>query len=219
MNFPFLIFQLVVLVFSVMIHEISHGFVAEKLGDSTARRAGRLTLNPIRHIDFFGSIILPLLLFISGSRFIIGWAKPVPYNPNALYKDFKYGPLKVALAGPASNILVFIVLGLIARFGAGFLSPILVGLFAFIAFMNIYLAVFNLVPIPPLDGSKILTLFLPPRYATMLETFSFSGIIFVFIFIFLFSSVIYYIAIFLFALVTGPEVPLIMTNILSAISS
>lgn len=201
----FLIFQLCVLIFSVMIHEIAHGFVAEKLGDDTARMAGRLTLNPIKHLDFFGSLILPLLLFMTNSPVVLGWAKPVPYNPYKLHKDYKYGPLKVALAGPASNILLLLILGLIARFGFGLLNPTLLSLFAFIAYLNVYLAVFNLLPIPPLDGSKLLPIIFP-RVAEKIERVGFSGILFVFVFLMLFSSVISYAANFIFNLVAGGKV-------------
>ncbi|MEK7076964.1 MAG: site-2 protease family protein, partial [Patescibacteria group bacterium] len=102
------IFQLLVLVFSVMIHEISHGYMAERLGDPTARLAGRLTLNPLKHLDPFGSVLLPFLLYYFGSPVLLGWAKPVPYNPYNLHKDYQHGPLKVALAGPLSNIGLFI---------------------------------------------------------------------------------------------------------------
>lgn len=215
MDFTFLIFQLCVLIFSVMIHEVAHGFVAEKLGDDTARRAGRLTLNPISHLDFFGSLLLPFLLFITNSPVVLGWAKPVPYNPYQLHKDYKYGPLKVALAGPASNLLILLVLGLIARFGFGFLSPSLVSVFAFVAYLNVYLAVFNLLPIPPLDGSKLLPI-LFPRFAAQIERIGFMGIAFVFLFLFLFSSVISYISNHVFYLVAGPSVFGSMLNFLNS---
>lgn len=210
-GFLFLIFQLVALIFSVMIHEISHGFVAERLGDSTARLAGRLTLNPIKHIDPVGSIILPAILFFSGSGVILGWAKPVPYNPNNLKKDMKYGPLKVALAGPASNLLVLVVLGLIARLGAGFLDPIFIGLLGFIAILNTYLAIFNLIPIPPLDGSKIFSLILPRQYSLALERFGVVGIVLVLLFAMAFSRIISYVAGFVFYFVAGGDV-LNLTN-------
>lgn len=199
----FIVFYLAVLIFSVMVHEISHGYMAERLGDPTARLAGRLTLNPLKHIDPFGSVLLPILLILVGSPLLLGWAKPVPYNPNNLYKDYKYGPLKVALAGPAANIALLIFFGLVARFGFGILSPILVGIFGFVAFLNTFLAVFNLVPIPPLDGSKILTLFLPPRYAYMFERFGIGMMFFVFIAIYFLLGVVAKIAGTLFALVAG----------------
>ena len=214
-----LVFQLVVLIFSVMIHEIAHGYVAEKLGDPTARLAGRLTLNPLSHLDPIGSVLLPLILFFTNSPVLIGWAKPVPYNPYNLYKDYKYGPLKVALAGPASNILMLLVFGLAARIGAPFLGPALAGFFGFIAYLNIFLAVFNLVPIPPLDGSKLLMVFLPRQYAMLLEGIGFAGIFMVLIFLFLFSRIISAVASWLFVLVAGENVYLFTVQVLSSAGS
>lgn len=198
-----LIFQLVILLFSVVIHEVSHGLVAERLGDPTARLAGRLTLNPLRHLDFFGSILLPLLLFLTQSPIILGWAKPVPYNPHMLVKDLKYGPLKVALAGPASNLLLAIVFGLILRFTYPILPEVTAVLLSFVVFLNVLLAVFNLIPVPPLDGSKILTVLLPPRYSFALQQIGIGGIFLVLIFLFFFSSVIFNLTAFLFNLLTG----------------
>jgi len=186
--FLFLIFQLAVLIFSVVLHEIAHGFMAERLGDPTARLAGRLTLNPIAHIDPFGSIILPILLVFSGSPILIGWAKPVPYNPLQLYKDHKYGPLKVALAGPLTNLFLLGIFGLLARIGLLFLPANLVALLGFIAYFNAVLAVFNVLPLPPLDGSKLLSLILPPRYNLLLERVNILGIFLVILFLYLFSD-------------------------------
>lgn len=217
-GFLFLIFQLVTLIFSVMIHEISHGFIAEKLGDPTARLAGRLTLNPIKHIDPIGSIVLPLVLFFSGSGVILGWAKPVPYNPNNLKKDMKYGPLKVALAGPASNLLVLVVLGLLARFGVGFFDPTFIGLLGFVAILNTYLAVFNLIPIPPLDGSKIFSLILPRQYSLAIERFGMIGIILVLLFAMTFAGIISYIAGFAFYFVAGGDVFNLTNNLISSLA-
>ena len=159
------LFLIIVLIFSVIIHEIAHGAVANYLGDPTAKLAGRLTLNPIKHLDPMGSIILPLILItiarLAGGGIIFGWAKPVPINP-LNFRDQKYGSAKVALAGPGANLTIALVFGLILRF-----LPIVsqvpgLGLmFSFIVFINILLAVFNLLPIPPLDGSHILFTFLP----------------------------------------------------------
>lgn len=186
-----IIFQIVVLIFSIVIHEISHGYVAEALGDPTAREAGRLTLNPIKHLDLFGSFIVPVALIAFGSPFVIGWAKPVPYNPNRLSKDMKYGPLKVALAGPLSNLIVAAVFGIFLRFAYGFLPEIMILAFGFIVFLNILLAVFNLIPIPPLDGSKILTILLPPKYSMMVQRVGFIGIFLVLIFLMYFGNLIF----------------------------
>ncbi|MEK7212486.1 MAG: site-2 protease family protein [Patescibacteria group bacterium] len=213
MDLSFFIFELIVLVFSVMVHEVAHGFMAEKLGDPTARDAGRLTFNPIKHIDLFGSVLLPLLLYFSGSQILLGWAKPVPYNPYNL-RDRKYGPLKVALIGPVANLILFLVFGLLARLGAGAFSPYLVVLFGFIALMNVNLAVFNLIPIPPLDGSKILTLILPPRYAMMVERIGMSGILFIFLFLYLFAWIIPLVSLNVFYWVSGSGVLQIMNRFL-----
>ncbi|MEK7181090.1 MAG: site-2 protease family protein [Patescibacteria group bacterium] len=188
-----------------MIHEIAHGFMAEKLGDDTAKLAGRLTLNPLRHIDLFGSILLPLVLFLTHSPIMIGWAKPVPFNPFALKKDYRYGPLKVALAGPLSNVLILLVVGILARLGFGFFSPELIGLLGYIAFLNISLAVFNLIPIPPLDGSRILPLIFP-KLASQFERIGMAGILLVVVFLSFFSSVIVTIAAYIFVFVAGSNV-------------
>ena len=188
-GFEFKIFQFIVLIVSVMVHEVSHGYVAEKLGDPTARLAGRLTFNPLKHIDMFGSILLPLLLFFSNSPIMIGWAKPVPYNPYNL-RDPKYGPLKVALAGPRSNILMALIFGMLVRFGAFSLPAEFVWLLAIIVLINISLAIFNLLPIPPLDGSHILSLLLPRRWSMAIESLGFYGIAIIFLLLYYFSSVI-----------------------------
>jgi len=199
------IFKIVVLVFSVIIHEISHGLMAQKLGDDTAKNAGRLTLNPLVHIDPVGSILVPLLSFLSGGP-LFGWAKPVPYNPYALYKDYRYGPLKVALAGPASNLGLAIVFGLIIRFFGPVLSSTPLLLTGYIVQLNLVLFVFNLIPIPPLDGSKLLILLLPQRYAMRLQSIGLEGIIFLLIALFLFSGFISPIVSFFFGLITGIKI-------------
>ena len=160
------IFFLIILLFSVIIHELAHGSIAYSLGDPTAKYAGRLTLNPLKHLDPFGSIILPLLLFLSESQFLIGWAKPVPINPYN-FKDQKWGALKVAISGPASNLAVALFFGLLIRFIPSSLFALAPGLFlmfSFTVWINMVLAIFNLLPIPPLDGSWILFHFLPPRF-------------------------------------------------------
>ncbi|PIT93283.1 MAG: site-2 protease family protein [Candidatus Harrisonbacteria bacterium CG10_big_fil_rev_8_21_14_0_10_38_8] len=160
-------FFIIVLIFSVIIHEISHGYIALMLGDKTALLAGRLTLNPLKHIDLFGSILLPLILAISGAP-VFGWAKPVPYNPMFLKNPKKASGL-IAVAGPASNLLVAGVFGLLVRLvvqfpGLGF-SDNLFLMLNMIVLVNISLAVFNLLPVPPLDGSGVLFSLLPYRYA------------------------------------------------------
>lgn len=196
------IFQLVVLIFSAVVHEVAHGLMAYRLGDQTAKFAGRLSFNPLKHLDLYGSIIFPLFLFLVNSPVIFGWAKPVPYNPLLLTKDFKYGPLKVALAGPFSNIFLALIFGLFLRFFNPFLNYNLILLLSIIVFINLILAIFNLIPIPPLDGSKLFDL-ISPRYSLFLEQFGFFGLIFVFMFLIWFSSFIHKIVVFLFYLIVG----------------
>jgi len=142
------IFEIVILILSAVVHEVSHGYAAYLQGDNTAQRAGRLTLNPLKHLEWFGSLILPAISYFLGG-FIIGWAKPVPYNPYNL-RNQRWGEALVAAAGPLANISIAIVLGLLVRQG------ILVGALSVIVFINLILATFNLMPVPPLDGSKIL---------------------------------------------------------------
>lgn len=188
-NIVITIFQLAVLLFSVIIHEVSHGVAALKLGDDTAKRLGRLTLNPVSHIDPVGSILVPILTGLAGLP--IGWARPVPYNPGKLYKDFKYGPLKVALAGPLSNFVLAILFGVILRLFAPLMSVVLIQLLALVVLINVLLGLFNLVPIPPLDGSKIFTILLPDKYSRYVQTIGLGGIVFVVIFLYLFSGVLF----------------------------
>lgn len=158
------IFLILALIVSVVIHEVSHGFVADFLGDPTARLAGRLTLNPLRHLDFVGSFLVPAILVMLGGL-VFGWAKPVPYNPYNL-RAGRFGPAYVAAAGPAANLLIAAFFSLLLRFGGGgaFFGPAVAPLFALIVWINVLLALFNLVPIAPLDGSKILFALLPFRW-------------------------------------------------------
>ncbi|MDO8743092.1 MAG: site-2 protease family protein [Candidatus Azambacteria bacterium] len=164
------IFALVVLLFSAILHEISHGVSAKLQGDNTAEAAGRLTLNPLPHLDFFGSIILPLMLALpalfGAPVFIIGWAKPVPFNPNNL-RNKRWGPALVALAGPLINIFIAIFFGAILRISYLFSGlPLTFNVFLMvIIWINLLLAVFNLIPIPPLDGSKLLFSLFPLSWA------------------------------------------------------
>ena len=162
-----------------MIHEYSHAFVANELGDSTAKDEGRLTLNPIKHIDPIGTVIIPLFLMFTAGAFF-GWAKPVPFNPNNI-RDPK-GELKIAFAGPASNLALagMVSLGFLAmRFIYPAISgnEILISLMVTVIYVNIFLALFNLIPIPPLDGSKILAHFLPYSVREKFLSIGFIGII------------------------------------------
>ncbi|MCL0057120.1 site-2 protease family protein [Dehalococcoidia bacterium] len=179
--------------------------MANHLGDPTARYAGRLTLNPIKHLDPVGSIFLPLFLIIMGSGFLIGWAKPVPVNPYNL-RDPKKDMAKIAVAGPAVNFFVALFFALLIQF-----FPIpkeFLTIFSIIIFLNILLSVFNLVPVPPLDGSKILFAFLPPgleHIQVWMEQFSlflFFGFLFL-----LLSGIIplFQLVLLLFIFIAGPE--------------
>lgn len=183
--FVITIFSLAVLLFSVVIHELAHGTVAYSLGDPTAKYAGRLTLNPLKHLDPFGSVILPLMLLLAtaGQGPIFGWAKPVPINPYNL-KDRKWGSLKVAIAGPAANFLVAIILGQVIRFFNFPQALPFLQLLSIVVFYNFLWAIFNLVPIPPLDGSWILFNFLPPGFETFKISLQQYGIFILIFFIF-----------------------------------
>jgi len=150
-----IIFGIAVLAVSVILHEVAHGYMANWLGDPTARLQGRLTLNPISHIDPIGSILLPAILVITHSPLLIGYAKPVPYNPYNLRG--KYAEGLVAFAGPGVNILLALIFGLLIRFFGTGMDPVLLTAFGTIAYVNMLLALFNLIPIPPLDGSKVLS--------------------------------------------------------------
>ncbi len=163
-----LVFQFIVFIFSVMVHEVSHGLTARRLGDDTAEKEGRLNLNPMNHIDPLGSVFLPLMLFLMRSPVLFGWAKPVPYNPYNL-KNPKSGSALIGIAGPLSNFSIAVIFGIFLRLinASGFSADFLVPLDLFfntVIFINLLLGVFNLIPIPPLDGSKILFALLPNRF-------------------------------------------------------
>ncbi len=161
MNILTTIFSIIILVISVMFHELAHGTVADRLGDPTPSLAGRLTLNPFAHLEWLGSFIVPLLCIISGTGFIIGWAKPVPFNPNNL-KYKRWGPAMVAVAGPLMNILIAVICAIIFRVTATSNSLGLIAqLMSMVVVINISLAVFNLIPVPPLDGHHLLGALIP----------------------------------------------------------
>lgn len=197
------IFSIIILIMSVVVHEVSHGYMANSLGDPTARLAGRLTLNPIKHIDIFGSIIVPLMTYSLGG-FILGWAKPVPYNPYNL-KGGKWSEMAVAVAGPASNIFLAVFFGLLIRFGIiyQFLLPSVISIVAAIVVINLVLAIFNLIPIAPLDGSKILYGILPDsmyKFKNFMERYQ---LIIVLIFVFFVWQYIFPLVLWFFTLLTG----------------
>jgi len=194
----FKLFLYIVVVFSAVFHEYFHGWIANQLGDPTAKYAGRLTLNPLKHLDPIGTVFLPLfLLFFAGS--FIGWAKPVPYNPYNL-RDQRWGSSKVAISGPGANFLIALFFGLILRFGAmsGLLIPVsfLYIALTWVVYVNIILGLFNLIPIPPLDGSKILMDIFPQTRAMQFLGTSFMGIFLALILAIMFlpfiSNLLYY---------------------------
>lgn len=166
-----------ILIFSVVIHEYSHGWAADQLGDPTAKNLGRLTLNPIVHVDPIGSFLVPMFLILFNLP-PFGWAKPVPYNPNNL-KDQKRDPALVAVAGPLANLLMAAVFGLCIRIVLMLNIPskgLLLTAFEAVVIINLILALFNLIPIPPLDGSKILFVMLPAgshEFKVFLEKYGF----------------------------------------------
>ncbi len=200
MDFTQLIFFFLIIIPSAIIHEYAHGAMADRLGDPTAKYAGRLTLNPLAHIDWYGTILMPLfLLLATGGSFMFAYAKPVPYNPYNL-KNKKWGPALVGLAGPAANLITALFFALLCR-----LLPVSTfsSLLAVIAYANIILLVFNLVPIPPLDGSKILFALFPAsweRAKIFLERY---GLIIFLIFVFYFSWIITPITSWLYRLIVG----------------
>lgn len=174
------IFQIAVLIMSIVIHEVAHGYAARYYGDLTAEYEGRLTLNPIKHIDPVGSVFVPLLSYLFGG-FVFGWAKPVPYNPYNL-KPGRWPEAFVALAGPLSNIGLAVVFGLLLRLME---NPSLsfVTITAGIVYINVLLAVFNLMPVPPLDGSKLLFALFPEKIYKLRSFFERYGLVLVLFFI------------------------------------
>jgi len=191
------IFLIVILIFSVVLHEVAHGVAANALGDPTARLEGRLTLNPINHLDPFGSVLLPALLALSGSPFLFGWAKPVPYNPYNFRKGGRWAEAMVAGAGPATNILLAVIFAAFIRVGGAYgIAQDMLQLGFLVVLVNVMLAIFNLIPIPPLDGSKILDAILPyplshmyRRFRALLEFNIFLGFGIVVVFILVFGGV------------------------------
>jgi Zn-dependent protease len=196
-----IVFQVVVLIFSAIIHEYMHGYMALRLGDTTAKDAGRLTLNPFAHLDWFGSFFLPLVMIISNVGFVFGWAKPVPYNPNNL-RDKKYGDAKVALAGPLGNLIIAVFFGLCLRF-LPYYNLTFSGLLSIIIYINLALMIFNLVPIPPLDGSKILAAFLPQHIKEKYLGSERMGMILIILFVMLCGGLLMPLINFLYKIIAG----------------
>ena len=176
------IFTLLVFIFSAVVHEVAHGLVAEKFGDDTARDAGRITLNPIPHIDPFGSILLPGLLLLAGSPIVFGAAKPVPVNFNNL-RPQRLGMALVSLAGPLSNLILAVLLILPVAFHL--VTGTVAEFWTMAAGINVVLAVFNILPIPPLDGSKIVASLLPYDLMNRLLEFERYGFLLIVVFLML----------------------------------
>lgn len=198
------VFAIAVLIMSAVIHEISHGYAAKSLGDPTAELAGRLTLNPVKHLDPFMSVILPLLFIVFQSPVILGGAKPVPYNPYNL-RGGKWGPAWVAFAGPLANFVLAIIFTLAVR--SGLVEGPTVDILALIILINLVLGFFNLIPIPPLDGSKVIAALLPYTLYRQWQQFeslmSAYGLFVVFAFIFIFSAPFFAFVLWVFSLLVG----------------
>ncbi len=200
-----------ILIFSVIVHEVAHGYAANALGDPTARLAGRLTLNPAPHIDLIGSIVVPAFLVLTHAGILFGWAKPVPYNPYNL-KNQRWGEAIVAFAGPATNLIIAVLFTFVVRAAAAGILPAAAGAFALtVVFVNLFLGLFNLIPIPPFDGYTVLASVLPYRHTMKMRlleqrimAFGPMGLIVVlFLFIFLFSTPFYNFVFFVFRLLVG----------------
>jgi len=177
MTFIFYTLLAFVLLYSIILHEIAHGWVAEKMGDSSARMYGRITLNPIPHLDLFGTL-LPIILMFSGARIIFGWAKPVPINPYN-FNDYKKGMIWVSVAGVLTNLFIAWILATLLKLmpnATNDLAYVFQAVLKYGVRINIVLAVFNLMPIPPLDGSKLFQMILPypySEYIRRLEAYGF----------------------------------------------
>lgn len=156
------VFYFLILIISIIVHEVAHGIAAEREGDPTARLQGRITLNPLKHIDWFGSIILPLALILTNAGFVLGWAKPVPYNADNL-KGGNKSIAKVAIAGIVVNLLIAITFGVLIRISiaTGFVVQAFIDIGSIVVLVNIVLALFNAIPLAPLDGFRFLSAVLP----------------------------------------------------------
>ena len=198
------LFQILVLIMSVVIHEVSHGYAARYLGDHTAEYEGRLTLNPLKHLDPIGSFLLPLISYQLGG-FLVGWAKLVPYNLYNL-RPGRWSEAIVAGAGPLSNISIAIVFGLFLRFVSASANPAFLKIVTVIVIINIVLAVFNLVPIPPLDGSKLLFAIFPEKLYAFRSFFERYSLILLLIFIFFLWDLLLPVVASIFQLIVGGSV-------------
>jgi Zn-dependent protease len=195
---------ILILIFSIVLHEIAHGFAALHNGDETAKYAGRLSLNPLKHLDLMGSVILPIVCIILPGTFLFGWAKPVPINPRNFFNERK-GIIEVALAGVLTNLAIALVFGLLIRFAPtlSIADPFIILVFSAVVYINILLALFNLLPIPPLDGSKILLELLPHHLKEKFQSLQQYSFILIIMFIFFFWNIIQVPLLILFKLFSG----------------
>ncbi len=180
-----------ILIMSIVIHEVAHAWQARREGDDTAERLGRITLNPIPHLDPFGSVVLPALLILSQSSMFFGWAKPVPVDPSN-FRHLKAGDIRVSLAGIVSNLLLAVLFTLLgaALMAIGVNSVTVVGIMVcrLAILVNLMLAFFNLIPIPPLDGSHVVYQLLPPRLAEAYQQVGRYGFLMILALVFLFRD-------------------------------
>ena len=189
------IITLAILILSVVLHEVAHGYAANWLGDPTARLAGRLSPNPMLHVDPLGSIVVPAFLVLSGSSFLFGWAKPVPYNPYNLTNQ-RWGEAIVAAAGPLTNVFLALIFAALVRLAPVFSFPhAFTEMLGYVVLINILLAFFNAIPFPPLDGSKVLVALLPwglaQKYRALGMYMERLGLIGLFLLIFIVMQVIW----------------------------
>lgn len=205
-----MIFTIVTLILSVIIHEVAHGYAAYALGDKTAKLAGRLTLNPLPHVDPIGSIFIPASLVLLNAGFLFGWAKPVPYNPYNL-KNQRWGEAFVAVAGVATNLLIAVIFALVARTAYGSGATMFGDLSSLVCIVNLFLGLFNLIPIPPLDGFGVLRGVLPLKWGLKLRDLEekvqsggiLSLVIILFLFMYLLAEPFFKVVSFVAALLLG----------------
>lgn len=198
------IFYFLILIFSIVVHEVAHGLAAEREGDPTARMLGRITLNPIKHIDWVGSIILPFILIVSNAGFVIGWAKPVPYNENNLKRGNK-SVAWVAIAGILVNLGLAVLFSILLRVmvATGTATPAIAEIASIVVLVNIMLAFFNAIPLAPLDGFRFLSAVLPRRTEPTMRLIEQYSLPLLFVFIIFGWKVIAPFVFVLFSLLTG----------------
>jgi Zn-dependent protease len=203
------VFYFIVLIFSIMVHEVAHGLIAEREGDPTARNLGRITLNPLKHIDWLGSVILPLILILTNAGFVVGWAKPVPYNPENL-RNGRKSEAKVAVAGVIVNIIIAVFFGLVIRIAllSHYGSTALIDGASIIVLLNIVLALFNSIPLAPLDGFRFLSAVLPIRAIPTMRNIERFSLPLLLLFIVFGWSLVAPVVFHIFSFFTGIAVPL-----------